>query len=179
MTYTPEQISQIVLKVLKEIEEPNIMDLSMSEKCDLAKRTSSSDVLRTLSTDDNYVVRSWVILNSNTPEDVLRSLATDKSPNVRRGVAQTLNTPEDALRTLSTDKDSSIRRGVALNPYTPEDALRTLATDEDFYVRQGVAQNPNYKPGPYKTLELTKVQYDALKQLIDSCKNSDLLNINL
>lgn len=101
MTYTPEQISQIVLKVLKEIEEPNIMDLSLTEKLDLAKSTSSSDV------------------------------------------------------------------------------LRSLATDKDFYVRQEVALNLNYKPEPYKTLELTKVQYDAIKQLIDSCKNSDLLNINL
>lgn len=117
MTYTPEQISQINLK----------MNLSPIQKRDLAKSTSSEDTLRSLATDENFWVRFWVADNPNTPEDV----------------------------------------------------LRTLATDDDFWIRKEVENNPNYKPGPYKILELTKVQYDALKQLIDSCKNTDLLIINL
>ena len=153
MTYTPEQIPQIALKDLKEIEEPNIMDLSPIEKRDLAKSTSSANILR--------------------------SLATDKNSSIRCGVAVNPNTPEDALRTLATDKNSSIRYGVAVNPNTPADILRSLATDKNSSIRYVVTLNPNYKPEPYKTLELTKIQYDAIKQLIDSCKNSDLLNINL
>ena len=135
MTYTPEQISQIVLKVLKEIEEPNIMDLSPIEKRDLAKRTSSANILRSLATDEDFWVRYWVTHNSNTPEDVLRTLAK-----------------EELKKTLAKEME--------------EDAIRYPFSH-------------GYKPGPYKTLELNKVQYDALKQLIDSCKNSDLLNINL
>ena len=35
MNYTPEQISQIVLKVLKEVETPDILGLSYEEKIEL------------------------------------------------------------------------------------------------------------------------------------------------
>jgi len=179
MTYTPEQIPQIALKDLKEIEEPNIMDLSPIEKRDLAKSTSSANILRSLATDKNSSIRCGVAVNPNTPEDALRTLATDKNSSIRYGVAVNPNTPADILRSLATDEYCNVRYGVAVNPNTPADILRSLATDKNSSIRYVVTLNPNYKPEPYKTLELTKIQYDAIKQLIDSCKNSDLLNINL
>jgi hypothetical protein len=125
MTYTPEQIPQINLK----------MNLSLQEKRDLAMSTSSADILRSLATDEDFWVRYWVAHNTNTPEDAIRTLAKE---TLRKQLAKEIE--EDAIR---------------------------------------YHFNPNYKPGPYKTLELTKVQYYALKQLIDSCKNTDLLNINI
>jgi hypothetical protein len=97
MNYTPEQISQIVLKVLKEVETPDILGLSTKEKIKLAK-----------------------------------------------------------------------------DPNTSQELLKILATDEDSIVRNGVAENPNYKK---QTLELTSVQYDALKKLIESGQDEVLKGI--
>ena len=58
MTYTPEQISQIVLKVLKEIEEPNVLKLSYEEKFQLAQHPNTSkETLEVLATDKEYYVR--------------------------------------------------------------------------------------------------------------------------
>ena len=84
MTYTPEQISQIVLKVLKEVETPDVLGLSYEEKIELAE-------------------------NPNTPQETLRLLATDNSPYVRRRVAQNPNTSQELLGILATDKDSYVR----------------------------------------------------------------------
>ena len=97
MTYTPEQISQIVLKVLKEVETPDILGLSYEEKIELA-----------------------------------------------------------------------------LNPNTPQETLAILETDEYPYVRNSVKENPNYKK---QILELTSVQYDALKRLIESGQDEILKGI--
>ena len=70
MTYTPEQISQIVLKVLKEIEEPDVSKLSFDEKVKLAK-------------------------DPNTSQESLAVLATDKDSNVRYYVKQNLKLKEE------------------------------------------------------------------------------------
>ncbi len=96
MNYTPEQISQIVLKVLKEV---NVLTLSLDEKYGLAK-----------------------------------------------------------------------------NPNTSAETLKVLATDEDSWVRSWVAKHPNYKT---KTLELTQVQYDALKVLLESSQVESLKTLTL
>ena len=94
MNYTPEQIAEIVLKVLKEVEISDVSKLSYDEKLKLA-------------------------IDSNTPVEI----------------------------------------------------LRVLAIDEDSYVCYWVARNPNYKK---QTLELTQVQYDALKKLIESGQDESL-----
>jgi len=91
MNYTPEQIAEIVLKVLKEVNEPDVLSLSYDEKRELAK-------------------------NPNTPAETLKVLATDENPGVRCCVAQNPNIPVETLNLLATDKDSLVRYGVARNP---------------------------------------------------------------
>ena len=99
MNYTPEQIAEIVLKVLKEVNEPDVLTLSYGEKYKLAQ-------------------------NPNTPVEILKVLATDKSSDVR----------------------------------------------------SWIAQNPNYKT---QTIELTQVQYDALKVLLKSSQDESLKTLTL
>ena len=99
MNSTPEQIAEIVLKVLKEVNEPDVLTLSFDEKYKLAK-----------------------------------------------------------------------------NPNTPVETLKVLATDKDCSVRWVVTQNPNYKT---QTLELTQVQYDALKVLLKSSQDETLKTLTL
>ena len=149
MTYTPEQISQIVLKVLKEVEEPDILGLSYEEKIELA-------------------------LNKNTSQETLAILATDEDSDVRRGVAKNPNTPQETLKLLATDNSLYVRRRVAENPNTSQELLRLLATDENPYVRNSATENPNYKK---QTLELNTTQYNALKKLIESGQDEVLKGI--
>ena len=91
MTYTPEQISQIVLKVLKEIEEPDVSKLSLDEKIKLTQ-------------------------HPNTSPETLAVLATDGDPGIRRLVAEHSNTSTETLEVLATDKDPDVRDEVAKNP---------------------------------------------------------------
>ena len=93
MTYTPEQISQIVLKVLKEIETPDVSKLSCDEKLKLAQ-------------------------NPNTSPETLNVLATDKNSNIRRLVAEHPNTSQETLAVLATDKYWGVRWEVARHPNT-------------------------------------------------------------
>ena len=151
MNYTPEQIAEIVLKVLKEVNEPDVLSLSYDNKYELA-------------------------LNPNTPTETLNLLATDENSSVRREVARNPNTPVETLKVLATDKDSGVRSRVARNPNTPVETLKVLATDEYSDVRYEVAQNPNYKT---QTLELTQVQYDALKVLLKSSQDETLKTLTL
>ena len=84
MTYTPEQISQIVLKVLKEVETPDVLGLSYEEKIELAE-------------------------NPNTPQETLRILATDKDSYVRYGVAQNPNYKKQTLE-LNTTQYNALKK---------------------------------------------------------------------
>ena len=122
MNYTPEQIAKIVLKVLKEVNTPN---LSHQEKLELAKHP---------------------------------------------------NTPVETLKVLATDEIITVRYWVAKHPNTPVETLNVLATDKECDVRFGVTQNPNYK---IKNLELTSIQYDALKTLLISSQVETLKNLTL
>ena len=146
MTYTPEQISQIVLKVLKEIETPDVSSLSHNQKLELAR-------------------------HPNTPQETLQVLATDKDFSVRYWVAQHPNTPPETLQVFATDKNSDVLYLVARHPNTPQETLQVLATNEDFFVRYWAKNNPNYKK---QTLELTSTQYEALKKLIESGQDESL-----
>ena len=73
MTYTPEQISQIVLKVLKEIKTPDVLTLSRDEKLKLARHPNTPvESLSVLATDKNWDVRCEVALHPNATEIVKR-----------------------------------------------------------------------------------------------------------
>jgi len=149
MNYTPEQISQIVLKVLKEIEEPDVLKLSRQEKVKLAQ-------------------------DPNTPQKSLAVLATDKNPDVRWLVADHPNTPQESLAILATNEDPDVRFWVSRHPNTSTETLAVLATDEYRSVRYGAEHNPNYKK---RVLELNTKQYDALKKLIESSQDESLKGI--
>jgi len=151
MNYTPEQIAEIVLKVLKEVNEPDVLSLSYDEKIKLA-------------------------LNPNTPAETLKVLATDEDSYVRSFVAKNPNTPVETLKVLATDEYPGVRCWVARNPNIPAETLKVLATDEYSSIRYEVAQNPNYKT---QTLELTQVQYDALKVLLKSSQDETLKTLSL
>ena len=184
MNYTPEQIAEIVLKVLKEVNEPDVLSLSYDEKRGLAQNPNTPvETLKVLATDKNCCVRYGAALNPNTPPETLKVLETDnyqsptdKNYNVRYYVAQNPNTPPETLKVLATDKNSNVRYYVAQNPNTPPETLKVLATDEDYNVRYWVAQNPNYKT---QTIELTQVQYDALKVLLESSQDETLKTLSL
>ncbi len=151
MNYTPEQIAEIVLKVLKEVNEPDVLSLSYDEKIKLLR-------------------------NPNIPVESLNVLATDEYYSVRWRVAENPNIPVETLNVLATDKNSYVRYGVTRNPNTPTETLNVLATDKNSYVRYGVTRNPNYKT---QTLELTQVQYDALKVLLESSQDETLKTLTL
>jgi hypothetical protein len=179
MNYTPEQISEIVLKVLKEVNEPNVLTLSLYEKVELAKNPNTPvETLKVLATDKNADVRCGVARNPNTPVEIVKILATDKDSWVRYGVAQNPNTPVETLKVLATDNYCDVRWEVAKNPNTPVETLKVLATDKNANVRGWVAENPNYK-SKTKTLELTQVQYDALKVLLESSQVESLKTLTL
>ena len=146
MNYTPEQIASIVLKVLKEIETPDVSSLSLNEKNELAK-------------------------NPNTSQETLKVLVTDDDWRIRYEVATNPNTPQETLQLLATDEDYYVRHWTARNPNTSPETLKVLATDKDSFVRHGISLNPNYKK---QTLELTSTQYEALKKLIESSQDESL-----
>jgi predicted house-cleaning NTP pyrophosphatase (Maf/HAM1 superfamily) len=179
MNYTPEQISEIVLKVLKEVNEPNVLTLSLDEKLELTQNPNTPvKTLKILATDKNSDVRCGVARNPKTPVEIVKILATDKNSWVRYGVAQNPNTPVETFKVLATDNIASVRWEVAKNPNTPVETLKVLATDNIANVRIWVAENPNYK-SKTKTLELTQVQYDALKVLLESSQVDSLKPLTL
>ena len=153
MNYTPEQIAEIVLKVLKEVndETPDVSKLSTEEKNNLAK-------------DPNATV------------EILQVLAQDKNYYVRYGVSKHPNATVEILQVLAQDEDWGVRSGVSQHPNATVEILQVLAQDEDSYVRSGVSQHPNYKS---KTLELTSAQYEALKSLLKSSQDEILKSVSL
>ena len=107
MNYTPEQIAEIVLKVLKEVNEPDVLTLSLDEKCELAENPNTPvETLKVLATDENCGVRCRVARNSNTPPETLKVLATDESSSVRSAVAQNPNYKTRTLELTQVQYDA-------------------------------------------------------------------------
>ena len=107
MNYTPEQIAEIVLKVLKEVNEPDVLTLSLDEKYELAKNPNTPvETLKVLATDENYDVRYEVAENPNTPVELLEVLATDKNYCVRYGVAKNPNYKTQTLELTQVQYDA-------------------------------------------------------------------------
>jgi hypothetical protein len=132
MIYTENQITEIVKRVIKELQ-PDISGLSSNEKYKLASDPqTSTKTLEQLATDENFGVRYRVARHPNTPTKTLESLAIDNHSWVRYRVAKNPNTPTKTLEQLATDKNSDVRCGVAKNPNTPIKTLEQLATDEEF-----------------------------------------------
>ena len=110
MTYTPEQISQIVLKVLKEIETPDVLSLSFDEKLALAQNPNTSvETLKILATDENSYVRCSVAENPNTSPETLKTLATDENSSVRLGVAENPNYKSNKTLELTSEQFNALK----------------------------------------------------------------------
>ena len=77
MNYTPEQIASIVLKVLKEIEAPDVSSLPYDQKIEILKDPNCpQEALELLSTDKNSYVRQLVAENPNYKKKTLELTST-------------------------------------------------------------------------------------------------------
>jgi len=103
MNYTPEQIASIVLKVLKEIETPDVSSLSHNQKLELAR-------------------------HPNTPQETLQVFATDKNSDVLYLVARHPNTPQETLQVLATNEDFFVRYWAKNNPNYKKQTLELTST---------------------------------------------------
>ena len=176
MNYTPEQITQAVLKALETLNTPDVTKLPLQERKELAQNPNTPPEILTLLAQDKVSSVRWRVSdNSNTPPEILTLLAQDEDWNVRWKVANNSNTPPEILTLLARDEDWSVRCGVACNPNTPPEILTILAQDGDSYVRADAQQNPNYTP--VKELKVTAKQYEALKKLLAASQDEDLKSI--
>jgi hypothetical protein len=120
MIYTEDQVTEIVKRVIKELQF-----VSRDDKLRLARDSqTSSEILEQLATDGDSNVRICVALHPNTPPEILEQLATDESSNVRRGVAKHPNTPPEVLEILATNESSNVRYYAVRNPnYDPPETI--------------------------------------------------------
>lgn len=164
MNYTEEQIKEIVRKVISEMSNSSLENLSGEQKIELADNPKTlPEILERLADDDVWGVRRRVAYNPNTSLETLERLSIDVY-FVREGVALNPNTPPETLEQLANDGSSWIRRSVALNPNTSPETLDRLANDIDLDVRSSVTNNPNYNKKITVTLTLTQKQLDELQK---------------
>jgi hypothetical protein len=95
MNYTPEQISSIVLKVLKEIETPDVSSPSYDEKIELAQNPNTSpELLKVLATDEDWAV----------------CYAATRNPNYKKQTLELTSTQYEALKKLiESGQDESLK----------------------------------------------------------------------
>jgi hypothetical protein len=75
MNYTPEQISEIVLKVLKEVNTPDVTKLPLQERKDLASNPNTPpEILTILARDKDGDVRYWVERNPNATREIIQTV---------------------------------------------------------------------------------------------------------
>jgi hypothetical protein len=99
MSITTEQLKEIFNKVLSEIENLNVANLSYFEKKSLAcDPKTSPEILAVLATDEDSLVRYLVARNPNTPPKVLEQLATDVEYWIRCCVAKHPNYEKATVR---------------------------------------------------------------------------------
>jgi hypothetical protein len=113
-------------------------------------KSTPSNLLVKLSSDENVDVRINVAKNVNTPQDVLTKLSSDDDNHVRKAVAENVKTPVEVLSKLSSDIDKNVRARVAHNVNIPPEALVKLSSDKKILVRINVIENENT---PFKVLD--------------------------
>ena len=155
-----------------------------------ASHHATTGQLTSLSTDEDYFIRSHVARNAKTPAAVLTKLAYDTDIDVREGVALNPETPQDILSQLYREGPASIQKCVAENLSAPEgllskelmrgrearDPQTPLARLEELsdyhvrfsveplagWVREGVARNPST---PIELLSKLALDSDILVQM--------------
>jgi Leucine rich repeat variant len=103
-------------------------------------------VLEQLARDEDEIIRSVVIENSNLPISSLLQLTQDTSLNVRTSLARSRNNkkvPVEVLERLANDKSERVRALVASNPDTPVELLRKLVNDSHREVWNALTRNKN------------------------------------
>jgi len=124
MNYTPEQIAEIVLKVLKEVNEPDVLTLSYQEKIKLVKNPNTPvEILKVLATDEYVGVRCYVGRNPKTPVETLKVLATDEHDLVRNVVKETPKYKTKTLELTSVQYDAL----KVLLESSRDESIKTLA----------------------------------------------------
>ena len=96
----------------------------------------------------------------NTNPEILKSLATDDDWVVRCWVARNPNTTPEILASLATDCDWDVRCVVARHPKTTLEILKSLATDDYRYVRYYAAHNPNATELVRRLFLMTQAQFE-------------------
>lgn len=95
-------------------------------------RSSSMELLRKLSTNKHWQVRTVVARNPKTEPEVLRQMYKDDSARI--SLAANPSTPVDVLERLLQDSDRMVRHNLACNPSVNEVMLSVLAKDPGKYV---------------------------------------------
>ena len=82
--HTPEQIYEIVLKVLQELNKTDVSKLSTEEKLKLARNPNATvEILQSLAQVVDAGVRYWVARHPNATVEILQGLAQDENSGVR------------------------------------------------------------------------------------------------
>ncbi len=120
----------------------------------------SSEILRALSSSDDWEVRQAVAWHENTQADVIDALSEDDDSDVRRATQerslpkewrtksenekvaalQSSNVPLEIIQELAASENWTLRQAVAWSPSTPESILATLKEDEDDDVKAAATE---------------------------------------
>lgn len=90
---------------------------------------ATADILRLLSSYDNWLVRRNIAYNINATADILEKLAKDEEEFVQLAVAENDKTPSESLGFLSDFDNEEIRIAVAHNSNTNSHTLYKMASN--------------------------------------------------
>ena len=85
------------------------LKMTIEEKIELAKTSTSTKTLEKLSNDEDDWIRFHVAINKNTSVETLDKLSNDENEDVRSGVAKNENTSIKILAKLSNDENEEVR----------------------------------------------------------------------
>jgi SEFIR domain len=115
---------------------------------------SPSKILAVLATDEDWLVRMMVAMNSNTLISTLHTLTTDENNLVLTGVGGNRNTSPHDLEILVRHKSRGVRWSVASNP--------NLLTSGEQYLMEEVRMEAELRPKSNALSEETPVVVQAL-----------------
>ena len=186
-----ETLSQIIKLCMKKDSYDDIDEELDEEGVDeifaeiALNPNATADILRLLSSYDNWLVRQNIAYNINATADILAKLADDEEELVQLAVAENDATPSDALDYLSDSYDEKIRTAVAHNTNTASQTLYNMASEssEDCgLVFEGIALNANSDTETLNILAedelryihkgISKTQTEAIYEAIKNNKNS-------
>ena len=127
--------------------------------------STTADMFRELSIDEDASIRKRVASNRKTPKSILLRLASDPDESVKISVATNLSSGEDVYPILSRDPMLAVRSVVARFEYVPVIALEILAKDIEVDIRLEVARNLNATKDIL--IQLTRDSNDSVRQIAE------------